>query len=685
MEKRWFWGAVLYVAAFGFYLHGAAPSVTVGDSGEFITAAHTLGISHPPAYPAYTCLAHFFSRAIPWANIGFRVNLFSSFCGALAVVCLFGFLSETGLPLAAACFGAVLFLFVPSATAAGRVSEVFALNSVCLAGLLWAAAARRWLLAGLLLGLGMANHQTIVLVIPALAAAAFVDAKNHPSARIVSWAIIATALGFCINAFILIRAAHHPFLNVGHGETLETFIRILRRADYGSLTLALGQSPPFGPQTILLQLIRFGKEILRQTYWLGALLAVIGFARLLATNRRLAWMLLIGILMFGPFFFLVGNLPFDAQSNGLLQRFYIAPALCACALAAFAVADIRLEKVVWVMCLCVPGLAFSAQGATLWSGLRHDYLAYDYGRNTLKSIPENSLLLMDGGDDTFYSLAYLTQCEHRRPDVELHDRGAIVFGNIYGDDFRMLDAANKEARRQSVESSLVHSGRPLAYATMNPQILKGVTLRQCGIVYQTGASPNAAETDPYWGLYALRGVAPWMNRSTMPILEYRERALVPYYAFQRAVEEGRANRMTSALGFLDSAHIVGPDVVWLIPNIVNVLHLWAYQGFQSGKSDEARGIYERILRINSADATAWMDLGTIEDHAGRWEAATHDFQESLRLDPSSASAHFNFAVSLWKQQRWADVVRELKLTLAIDPNYPKAAFYLNQANARSGT
>src|SRR5438874_2523570 len=90
MKNRWIVGWILLVAAFLIYLHGSYPSVSVGDSGEFITAGQTLGIPHAPGYPAYVVLAKCADLLLPFGNHGYRINILSALCGALAVAMLYG-------------------------------------------------------------------------------------------------------------------------------------------------------------------------------------------------------------------------------------------------------------------------------------------------------------------------------------------------------------------------------------------------------------------------------------------------------------------------------------------------------------------------------------------------------------------------------------------------------------------
>jgi Tfp pilus assembly protein PilF len=66
------------------YFYTAQPNVGLLDSGEFIVAAQHFGVPHPTGYPLWTLLAWLF-QLLPLGNAAWEVNLFSGFCGALAV------------------------------------------------------------------------------------------------------------------------------------------------------------------------------------------------------------------------------------------------------------------------------------------------------------------------------------------------------------------------------------------------------------------------------------------------------------------------------------------------------------------------------------------------------------------------------------------------------------------------
>ena len=76
--------AVIWVFSFVVYTLTVAPTVSYWDCGEFIAAAHTLGIPHPPGSPLYVMLGRLFSVLPIAADFAVRINLFSAFSSAIA-------------------------------------------------------------------------------------------------------------------------------------------------------------------------------------------------------------------------------------------------------------------------------------------------------------------------------------------------------------------------------------------------------------------------------------------------------------------------------------------------------------------------------------------------------------------------------------------------------------------------
>ncbi|PLX23258.1 MAG: hypothetical protein C0600_15205 [Ignavibacteria bacterium] len=84
------WHRVTAAAVFLFstivFLMTVAPTISFWDAGEFITAAVTMGVPHPPGAPFFQLIGRMLSL-IPFSDdLGFRVNLMSTFSSSLTVL-----------------------------------------------------------------------------------------------------------------------------------------------------------------------------------------------------------------------------------------------------------------------------------------------------------------------------------------------------------------------------------------------------------------------------------------------------------------------------------------------------------------------------------------------------------------------------------------------------------------------
>jgi hypothetical protein len=130
-----------FLVPFLFYIKGLAPSVTLEDSGEFITAAYHFGIPHPPGYPPYILLSGIFLK-LPFlvGSPAWKMNLFSALTFALSGI--FIFLScinimkaqaEENLDISDMIFGvtaALLALLAPHVFRQAVITEVYGLHSL---------------------------------------------------------------------------------------------------------------------------------------------------------------------------------------------------------------------------------------------------------------------------------------------------------------------------------------------------------------------------------------------------------------------------------------------------------------------------------------------------------------------------------------------------------------------------
>lgn len=179
-------GVVAALLSFAVYLFTAAPSVTLLDSGEFITAGQQFGVPHPTGYPLWTMLA-WLIHLLPFGNAAWKINVLSGVLGALAVglsamLCrsslrwMFPEAAERwrGLGTLAALSGALLFAFSLSMWSQAVIAEIYTLHALLVGGILTAMYAwiRRpqslmlLLLTFFLLALAFSNHQLTLALAP---------------------------------------------------------------------------------------------------------------------------------------------------------------------------------------------------------------------------------------------------------------------------------------------------------------------------------------------------------------------------------------------------------------------------------------------------------------------------------------------------------------------------------------
>jgi len=166
---------LVLAALAGLYLLTRAPSVYPGDPAELVTAAVTLGISHPTGYPLYLLLAKAATLATPWLEPAAVLNALSGLLLVVALGVLIDVQRRLQIPSAVAAGSIAVLGTTPPLWNAATVAEVYTLHILLLVLVLEllatagdrprpVAVAAIFALAGVALG----NHMTSVLLLPGL-------------------------------------------------------------------------------------------------------------------------------------------------------------------------------------------------------------------------------------------------------------------------------------------------------------------------------------------------------------------------------------------------------------------------------------------------------------------------------------------------------------------------------------
>ncbi len=271
--------ALAALGVFGLYLLTLAPSTAMWDTSEYIAAAYTLGLPHPPGNPFFVLLGRVFTILPIAPNIAMRVNLLAALSSAvtaglwflIAERVLVGWLAQRWQRVVGGALAAVIGATAFTVWSQSVVNEkVYTVSLVGLALVAWLVV--RWcdepdapgadkllILACYLMGLGYANHMAGLLTLPAMGVAVMI---RRP-ATLLRWKLIlacvgAMALGATPFATQPIRAAHFPAINEGEptgcrdaisvsctfsAKTYESFMYNFNRGQYAKPSVTERQAP----------------------------------------------------------------------------------------------------------------------------------------------------------------------------------------------------------------------------------------------------------------------------------------------------------------------------------------------------------------------------------------------------------------------------------------------------------
>ncbi|SNB45845.1 DUF2723 domain-containing protein [Geobacter sp. DSM 9736] len=534
------------IVPFAVYLLTLAPSVTFFDSGEFLTAIHSLGAAHSPGYPLFINYAKPFTY-LPFGNIAFRVNI------------------ATALSAAVACYG-VYLLVCRLVTAVDREASILQRRLVALAAALtFAFSPRLWLqsnhdkpyplvaflcamifylillwrekyrngedypgyiyLGAFLSGLGFGGHQIMILMLPSFAFLILSqDWRLVTRVKELLLVLSFAAFGFIsVHLHLPIRAMQNPLLNWGDPKTLTQFLWNFLRKGYPvdkpvrSLSLLWKQinafSVPYeftllGLFLLLIGLLAYFRKLRHEivSYAIAIavfLLVIVGYFN---TPDDLIFLT---EEFFDPIYLL------SAVFIGMGMFFLLRQILYTCGSLRSGGKPVRVAALALLFALPVTLCA----GNYVENDQHENYIAYDYATNSLRSMPEGAVLFT-WGDSGAFPLWYLQGVEKMREDLDILHTPHLVF-TWYLDAFPKLF-------RYSMLRSLPLEFQPAEYVlkvAISEQIrnrpvyidfstrysvgFEEFSMIQRGICYELIKSPSATTYPPdlaVWRLYNFRGI-----------------------------------------------------------------------------------------------------------------------------------------------------------------------------------
>jgi hypothetical protein len=270
---------VASAAVMGLYVLTLSPTTAMWDASEYIAAAYTFGIPHPPGNPLFVIVGRVFSVLPIAPNVAMRINVLAAISSAIAAgvwylvarrVAVSAGLGRVMSRVAAALstmIGATAFTVWNQSVVNEKVYTVSLAGIAIVSWLMlrWTdqpdgpRADRLLLLVAYLLGLGYANHMAGMLPLPAVALVVLVTRPR----TLFRWRLVAAAAAMALVGLLPfatqpIRAAFNPPINEGEPtacrqglefsctfskKTWDAFTYNFNREQFGKPKLAERQAP----------------------------------------------------------------------------------------------------------------------------------------------------------------------------------------------------------------------------------------------------------------------------------------------------------------------------------------------------------------------------------------------------------------------------------------------------------
>jgi len=388
---------ILIIISFGVYLSTICPTVYLGDSGEITAAAFSLGIPHNSGYPLYALLGKLFCL-IPIGNVGFRMNLMSTFFSVLTVWLVYSFILRITASSLSALAGSLILAFIPILWSQTVCAEVYPLHIfffALLIRLLFWWDEKKYLYQLVLLafvtGISFGNHMQTVMLAPAVL---FIivsgDKKTLFNLKHILILSVFFVLALSIYLYLPIRTDAGAAIHWGDPNTLDRFLEhVTARAHREGYVLTMS------PSEYLLRV--------KETFWIVGsqfgvllLLAIWGFLKWPSIRWRIFF---VAVIIF-DFIYTIFLNTISLQ----ITVFALPTCIVLAILTGMGISKVlkitrfslnvnpTISKILKIGCLIVPGLQFILNFSLCDQS--RNYTAYEHALNIFRTVDNGSTLFI---------------------------------------------------------------------------------------------------------------------------------------------------------------------------------------------------------------------------------------------------------------------------------------------------
>ncbi|MBW2107321.1 MAG: DUF2723 domain-containing protein [Deltaproteobacteria bacterium] len=653
-------GGMVLLASFAVYLWTTAPTVYLGDSGEFIASAFCLGNAHNSGYPLFALIGKAFCM-IPLGSIAFRMNLMSAFFGALTAWLVYKAILQWTRSVPPAFCSALVLAFSKTFWSQTTCAEVYVLHGFFVALilyvlLLWDEVRTLGLLLVLALvaGLSFSNHMQTVMLAPAVLTLIICSDRHILfNTRHILLLGFFFLLGLSVYLYLPIRTHAGTAIHWGDPDTLSRFLYHVGAADHRNAFVLTTSWKGY--------ITRIGQALHQTLFQYGPLwgLAVLGWIRQTGIRWKVFWILLFVFDLAYTTFLNVISLEItafqipSAVAGAVLIGIGMDALLLWCSSGAF---RRRIRIGVKVACFGAPVVLF---GINLYANDQHEnYTAYEYAADILRGAPPHATLLVEG-DNILFPVAYLRLVENARPDLALYDRHNLFFKMPFLYRKGPTFYGKWEALRKIIEKELVRTRGHVYLAVFDEKALSdrgfdliphGLTSRAVGA--EAFERVFEQETNP-WPLYVTESLNGSFHR------DYMNRMVTGYFFFKMARDlifmgknaTGIAMMQKASWLAYDDKGIHGTIAIFFIDmgllnhareplelfsrnstNRALLWDIWGYYYSKAGEIHKAIEFFKKAIRANRRLYDAYRNLGLMYLETGEKDKAREAFEKSLAIN-----------------------------------------------------
>lgn len=663
-------GIGLFLLSFLVYLKTVAPTVTFSDSGDFVTCAYTLGITHPTGYPTWTMLGHL-STYLPLGNIAFRVNLLSGVFGALAVAIIYFLLIKLRFMGVVAFTLALVYAFSTTLWNVSVIAEVYSLYALLSALTLFSLII--WqekktdsflYLSAFIYGVGLTNHLIITFLTPGILYFLWINDKGiFLNIKRFSMVVGCLFLGGLPYIYLPIRGFCEPLLDWGNPVTLKSFFRLVTGGIYSTSKFTMELIDPWG-------MIKYNFDIFANQFtFIFGILSIWGIYKLFKENIK--FLIFLGLLFIG-----VGLYSLNIQQkviSGLIDQeayyipcFIVVLILIGYGLNAiigwiFSISQAKLRWVCVVLYL-LPTIVFASHYHK--ANMNRYYFAHDYGTNILHQLPQKSILF-NQVDYNVLPLWYLQYVEQQRIDVPVF---TVLFLTRDWFTERLLKlypevkvTCSLKEKHTRIFENIIYNNRDTHqiyfthdFLTQKEEVSPPPLVKE-GII-------NKLKEQPVLGdkfRYNYRGV---FDKGVEKDVWADEVMLVySYYHAELGQRYQLANRMEEALAELNMAVNIDPG---------NVSYQTALAGIYNAKGDytQAIKVLEGAIKKNPKSPDIYYNLGLTYYYQKNYPEALVQLEKGVALSPQDTNLLNVLGLCYHLNGRQKEAISTLQKALTIAPD-----------------